>query len=256
MNNFRIYLFTFIILLLLSIVNISHYVYHYFNHKYYNANLNKIEEKYRVIKEKVVKSKYFPFKRTKIYCDNIFTRVINKNPITINPIPPANLYNNLIQNGEIKIKLLYYIAQKKTGLYSLSSEWKISLVDEVLKKYKLQERNGGYSDYEQKLIDKAISKYSLIDKDIAIIGSKNHWVKSMIISKNPKSITTIPYLHSYIANKFSENLLKKDMKFDIVISSIEYSDYIRYGDIQASEEIWCMLKDGGYFLFALPYNLI
>lgn len=46
----------------------------------------------------------------------------------------------------------------------------------------------------------------------------------------------------------------------ISYSSLEHSGLGRYGDelnpdgdIEAAEEVWCMLKKGGYFIIGLPY---
>lgn len=95
--------------------------------------------------------------------------------------------------------------------------------------------------------------------------------RSYFSTKNPRSITTIehgfiisaiPYITTYIPIEFSKIALKKNQNFDFVISysSLEHSGLGRYGDelnpdgdIEAAEEVWCMLKKGGYFIIGLPY---
>jgi predicted SAM-dependent methyltransferase len=56
--------------------------------------------------------------------------------------------------------------------------------------------------------------------------------------------------------------LNESIQFDMVVSvsSLEHSGLGRYGDelnprgdIDAAEEVYCMLKPGGYFLISMPY---
>jgi hypothetical protein len=104
-----------------------------------------------------------------------------------------------------------------------------------------------------------------------VIGSESPWVEAILFANGAHNITTIEYgtILSYVPNHraftpsdFGRTYLEKHVQFDFVasVSSLEHSGLGRYGDslnpsgdIDAAEEVYCMLRPGGLFFISLPY---
>lgn len=230
---------------------------------------------YFLNKEEKGKSKFFLSIKKKINCTFVYNRMKNRKASTKWPpprLPPSHLYRKFTQNGEMPIKSRYYFAQKYSGSSAMCSEWNAALINRLINLHRENKKIGIYSLSEEKRIDQAITKYNITKKKVVIIGSEMPWIEAIVASKYPESITTIeygkinstiPYLRTYTPNKFAEIAIDKKIEFDFAISysSLEHSGLGRYGDelnpngdIEASEEVWCMLKKKGLFLIGLPYT--
>lgn len=198
----------------------------------------------------------------------------NRKPAKIWPppkTPSQELINKFTQNGEMPIKRIYYRAERYAGSLAATSKWSESMINKLIDLHKNNKKMGNYNLLEEQLIDYAITKYSVKGKNVAVIGSTYPWVEAIIASKKPQSITTIEYgkiyssvkyINTFTPSEFAKNTLQHDIKFDFIIShsSLEHSGLGRYGDelnpdgdIEAAEEVWCMLRKGGYFLIGLPF---
>jgi hypothetical protein len=114
-------------------------------------------------------------------------------------------------------------------------------------------------------------EHSIQGKNVAVIGSSWPWLEAILFSCGASHITTIEYgtINSTVRNRsaftpreFARRFLNERIGFDIVasMSSLEHSGLGRCGDalnprgdIDAAEEVFCMLKPGGYFLISMPY---
>jgi hypothetical protein len=127
-------------------------------------------------------------------------------------------------------------------------------------------RIGNYGSYEENALRDASWKYAITGKNGAVIGSESPWVEAILFVNGASNITTIeygtirsyiPHHHAFTPADFGRGYLDKPVQSDFVasVSSLEHSGLGRYGDslnpsgdIDAAEEVYCMLKRGGLFL--------
>lgn len=112
----------------------------------------------------------------------------------------------------------------------------------------------------------ACKKYSVIGKDVAVIGSESPWIEAILINAGAKSVTTVEYNtpicnHPALKTMSYVDFCKSSAKYDAVFSysSIEHSGLGRYGDplnpngdIETMERIYSSLTDGGYCFLGIP----
>jgi hypothetical protein len=200
-------------------------------------------------------------------------RMMNCEPATEWPPPktiPPDLLDEFTQQGELTTGS-WYFAQRYSGTTAQSPVWTQRMVESLMEKHVRGQSVCGYALNEQLWLRKAALSYSVSGKTIAVIGSESPWVEAILFSCGARNVTTIEYgdITSTVKNhraftprQFAQSFLKERIEFDMVVSfsSLEHSGLGRYGDalnprgdIDAAEEVYCMLKPCGYFLIALPY---
>ena len=129
---------------------------------------------------------------------------------------------------------------------------------------------GWYSGVEEKNILKALRKYSVKGKKGLVIGSEKPWVEALALMAEVEHLTTIEYgkiissipeISTLTPPEAAELFLSGKFEladFVISFSSIEHSGLGRYGDslnpygdLEATAQVWCMLKPGGYFFIGV-----
>jgi hypothetical protein len=217
---------------------------------------------------------FFPQRDKKINCSWVMERMISAKPATEWPPPrkiPIPLQDEFTQHGEMPGKATWYLAQRFAGTSAFTAVWETEQMANLIAQHKKGKRMGGYGLYEENSLKAASHKYSIKGKDGAVIGSASPWVEAILFASGASNITTIEYgtIVSHVPNHrtftppdFGTIYLTNAIQFDFVasISSLEHSGLGRYGDslnprgdIDASEEVYCMLKPGGLFFIGLPY---
>lgn len=184
--------------------------------------------------------------------------------------PYKNIPNDLLSDYtmESKIPILNWWID---GTNTLEKQiWDDNYIDEyinrfssdsILSKKQGKEPYGGASD----MILKAILKYDIKQKEVAVLGSLLPWIESILLNFNNKVTTieyNIPELKTDKLNVMSYwDFEKSSIQFDCVISysSIEHSGLGRYGDplnpngdIETMNVIHNHLKKDGLMLFGAP----
>jgi hypothetical protein len=201
-------------------------------------------------------------------------RMIEAKPAVEWPPPekiPEHLRDEFTQYGRLPIYETQIKAERYFGTTSKQAVWTPRNMRHLIKQHRRGARMGAYGLYEENSLRDAARKYHIAGTDGAVIGSESPWVEAILFAAGAKSVTTIEYgtISSSIPNhnaftpiEFGAAYRQNPIQFDFVasVSSLEHSGLGRYGDplnpwgdIDASEEIYCMLKPGGLFFISLPY---
>jgi len=126
---------------------------------------------------------------------------------------------------------------------------------------------------EKNVLKPAFIKYKHIihEKRIAVVGTEKPWAEAMLLNLGAYSVTTIEYRDLIIEDervttitpyRLAEQFLNgHGVPFDTVFtfSSLEHSGLGRYGDpispfgdLEATAQVWCMVKPGGHFILGVP----
>jgi hypothetical protein len=181
------------------------------------------------------------------------------------------LYDEFTQHGEMPHVYTMYFAQRYSGKTASLAVWTREVLENMVARHLDGHRIGGYGLYEENSMKKAIHQFPIAGLDGAVIGSEHPWVEAIMFAGGARNVTTIEYgtIQTHIPNHtafiprdFAAKFLETPIQYDWVssVSSLEHSGLGRYGDslnprgdIDASEEVYCMLKPGGYFFISLPY---
>lgn len=242
--------------------------------KYTSNYINRNEKENYDCGKTDIKSKYFPYISKCVKCKNVYERMMNRKPATVWPppkYPPEYLINEYTKSGEIPIEGVHYMYERYSGKDALTNVWNKSLIDDMVRNYNKHIKFGTYYIEDEELVRNCLKNYNLENKKVAVIGSENPWIEAILTTKNPLSITTIEYgkiksnfplIEVYTPKDFAKKTLNENIKFDFVFSysSLEHSGLGRYGDelepdgdINAVEEIYCMLKRDGLFFLNVPF---
>ena len=212
-------------------------------------------------------------------CMQLFKKIRFPDPNSLfNPPlsqPPDHLLNEFTQNGEMPIVASWYINE----VYNDSSSKKSKDVPIVTKQdldyWRERVRKNETGNYDDTTMQKIMFKHgsSLKKKTIAVIGTQLVWIEAIAAEASASKITTLDYTRKKYeqndfldwqhVNDFLDEAIKhqKIEMFDNAasFSSIEHSGLGRYGDplnpngdIEAVEQVHCMLKPGGLFFLGLP----
>ena len=128
---------------------------------------------------------------------------------------------------------------------------------------------------DKNVLKPALIKYRhIIDgKRVAVIGTQIPWAEAILVNLGARSITTIEYANLVIEHEKVRivtpyRLAKYFARGEAVLfdtaftfSSLEHSGLGRYGDpltpygdLEASAQVWCMVKPGGHFILAVPVS--
>ena len=182
---------------------------------------------------------------------------------------PEDMKNVFTLNGQIPIYDWYIndMVAEKTIIWS--NEYLQSFID----RFTIENiRNGTHGSENYKggaylhLI--AFEKYLdyIKNKKIAVVGSQNPWIESILVNLGAKEVTTVEYNiplcdHNIIKIMSYTDFCNSSEKYDAIVSysSIEHSGLGRYGDslnpnadIETMEQIYKSLNEDGLVFLGLP----
>jgi len=216
--------------------------------------------------------KYYPLLHKSVNCSNILHRMAYSPGTVILPPPrrpPPNLINNFTMDGQCPITVFRYynnFGDKKPN----DGHFSATAFDRLLRKDSVTNING-YRD--KNVLKPALKKYKqkIYDKSVAVIGTRKPWAEAILLNLGAKHVTTVEYAkliieHKRVTTVTPDRLATRFISgqavlFDTVFtySSIEHSGLGRYGDpvapfgdLEATAQVWCMVKPGGYFILAVP----
>jgi hypothetical protein len=213
-------------------------------------------------------------------CINLFKKLRYPNQsLIIRPplkMPPKDLINEFTQNGDMPITKEWYINE----VYSDSTSLNTSNIQEIIKikdfsiwldKVKKHEPLNYGNTKLQTIMNKYLNRIQ--NKSILIMGTQIPWIEAISYELLASKITTLDYtrkqyessnrLEWFHVNDYLDDLILKNIIeiFDnsASFSSIEHSGLGRYGDplspngdIEAVQQIHCLLKPNGLFFLGLP----
>lgn len=152
---------------------------------------------------------------------------------------PEDLYDEFTMDGKCKVYDWYFnhSSPNKEG-----SNW-----DEIIDTYLLRFKNEKIFEnlhgqepyaYGSLLHVQAISKYPVMGKSVAVIGSLTPWVECILLNNGARDVTTVEYnvpkftKYSNLKTISYEDFCKSESRYDAIFSysSIEHSGLGRYGD--------------------------
>jgi len=194
-------------------------------------------------------------------------------PVVVPPprTPPANLVNDFTMNGQCPLLYLYFDQSN-----SATKKKPVIFTVKAFSALLAQERVRNINSYRDKNVLKPIlhTYVNVIKgKHVAVIGTQKPWAEAMLINLGARHVTTIEYTelvidHDRVTNITPYELAKQFLSgqadpFDTVFtySSLEHSGLGRYGDplspfgdLEATAQVWCMVKPGGHFILAVPQH--
>ena len=185
--------------------------------------------------------------------------------------PPANLINDYTVNGQCPVVYRYFdsstSAKKKTPIHFTAKAFGTLLA---------QDRIRNINSYRDKNVLKPVLRtlvHVIEGMHVAVIGTQIPWAEAMLLNLGARHVTTVEYTELHIDDDRVTNLKPYELAnrflsgqadpFDTVFtySSIEHSGLGRYGDplspfgdLEATAQVWCMVKSGGHFIIAVPVH--
>ena len=223
------------------------------------------------------KGKYYPLLHKAVNCLNTFHRMAHSPyPVVLPPPrrPPPNLTQEFTINGKCPITRFWYFdessgSKKKFARRRFDAESFRAL----LKRDNVTNINS-YKD--KNVLKPALMKYKhfIEGKRIAVIGTQKPWAEAIMVNLGASGVTTIEYNTNLAIEhqrvtiitpyRMAEHFMSgQAVPFDTVFtySSLEHSGLGRYGDplspfgdLEASAQVWCMVKPGGHFILAVPVS--
>lgn len=129
--------------------------------------------------------------------------------------------------------------------------------------------------HDKNVLKPALIKYKhlISEKRVAVVGTEKPWAEAMLLNLGANNVTTIEYRELIIEDervttitpyRLAEQFISgHGAPFDTVFtySSLEHSGLGRYGDpitpfgdLEATAQVWCMVKPGGHFILAVPVS--
>ena len=212
-------------------------------------------------------------------CMNLFKklRYPNKSLIIRPPLkqPPDDLLNEFTQNGEMPITSYWY----SNDVYSDSNSDK-SITESIISRNEFSNwldkvKRNDPLNYNNQFLQTTMTNYSneIQNKTLVVIGTQIPWIEAIAYYLSASKITTLDYtrkkyeesnrLEWLHVNDYLDDLIlnNKIELFDnsVSFSSIEHSGLGRYGDplapngdIEAVQQVHCLLKYNGLFFLGLP----
>ena len=229
------------------------------------------------------KGKYYPLLHKAVDCSSTFHRMAHSPyPVVLPPPrhPPTNLTRQFTIDGKCPITHLWYFDESSGNekfaqrRFDANSFRKLLARDRMTNlKFVNMLNVNSYKD-ENVLKPALIKHRRLIDgKRVAVIGTQIPWAEAMLVNLGASSITTIEYANLVIEHQKVTTITPyrvaelymsgQAVPFDTVFtySSLEHSGLGRYGDplspfgdLEASAQVWCMVKPGGHFILAVPVS--
>jgi len=220
--------------------------------------------------------KYYPLLHKAISCSVTFQRMArNPYPVVLPPPrrPPANLTRQFTLDGKCPIAVFWYFDESRGSRQSAKRR---RIHAKSFRALLRRDNVSNVNPYRDKNVLKpALIKYRhLIEgKRVAVIGTRNPWAEAILVNLGANRVTTIEYANLAIEHervttttpyRLAANFLsRKAALFDTVFtfSSVEHSGLGRYGDplspfgdLEASAQVWCMVKPTGHFILAVPVS--
>lgn len=220
--------------------------------------------------------KYYPLLHKAVNCSNTFRRMAHSPyPVVLPPPrrPPTYLTREFTIDGKCPITRFWYFDGSSGNKKSALRRFDAKRFHMILERDKMRNINI-YRD--KNVLKPALIKHRrLIEgKRVAVIGTQNPWAEAIFVNLGASSITTIEYSNLTIEHqkvttitpyRVAEHFLSgQTVPFDTVFtySSLEHSGLGRYadplspyGDLEASAQVWCMVKPVGHFILAVPVSL-
>ncbi len=180
---------------------------------------------------------------------------------------PKLLERYYTMNGKIPIIYKYHDNSKKNGI-----EWNRKLIDSYIKKFtpeNIKQKKEGFSGNEHEYcfnLLKALNRYEVIKKNVAVVGSEKPWIESILLNMK-NNVTTIEYnvpkcnYKNLRCKSYFEYFENNKDEFDVIItlSSIQHSGLGRYGekldpngDLKTIENIHNNLTKNGILIWGAP----
>jgi len=221
--------------------------------------------------------KYYPLLYKDVNCSNTLFRMAYSPYVVVLPplrFPPQEMLKNFTIDGQCPVSYVdgMYIDESPTN----KKRSRFYYTEKEFSKYLLRDSMTNINTYKDKNVLKpALKKYEHLvrDKRVAVIGTLKPWAEAMLLNLGASRVTTVEYreliINDYrvetitpysLAERFINGLL---VPFDTVFSfsSIEHSGLGRYGDpitpfgdLEATAQVWCMVKNGGYFILGVPVS--
>ncbi|RNA10879.1 TPR domain [Brachionus plicatilis] len=210
-------------------------------------------------------------------CLNLYKKLRNpdKKNIFRPPLrePPKELYDEFTDNGNFPITSLRYFNNAYSDSASNSSSSKLISSSQfyMLLQNVIQNKALGYKDT---LLNKVMHEFkkNIEKKSMAVIGTVLPWVEAIAYHLGSSKVSSFDYtrkrynisrlewwhVNDFLDSSISNNKLET---FDNAasFSSIEHAGLGRfgdplspYGDVEAVQQVHCMLKPGGLFFLGLP----
>lgn len=212
---------------------------------------------------------FYPLLYKAVNCRNTFYRMAHSPYPVIRPpprFPPPDLLTEFTIDDRCPVSVFsYYDESKKVTKvnYSVKMINKLLDLDNVTNINRYRDKN---------MLKPALLKYRYIihEKRVAVVGTETPWAEAILLNLGASSVTTIEYRKIVIENErvttttpyiLAEQFLSgHGVPFDTVFSysSLEHSGLGRYGDpitpygdLEATAQVWCMVKPGGHFILAV-----
>jgi len=219
---------------------------------------------------------HYPLLHKVVICSDIFYRMAHSPyPVLLPPPrnPPADLLQNFTINGQCPISRFRYIDESIDSKKPASKRFNAKQFRKLMQLDNVTNINH-YKD--KHVLKPAFVRYKhVIDgKRVAVVGTLTPWAEAMLVNLGARSVTTIEYTKLVIEHervstitpyRIAEQFVKGQATlFDTVFSysSLEHSGLGRYGDpitpfgdLEASAQVWCMVKPGGHFILAVPASV-
>ena len=215
--------------------------------------------------------KYYPLLYKAVNCTNTLYRMAHSPYAVIRPpprLPPPELLSNFTIDGQCPVlRFRYYDNSNEV----LQTRFEAKIFRKLLKLDSLTNINS----YKENVLKLALNKYKYLihGKRVAVVGTEVPWAEAMLLNLGATNVTTIEYRELVIEDErvttitpyrlANEFVSGQCIPFDTVFtySSLEHSGLGRYGDpitpfgdLEATAQVWCMVKPGGYFILAVPVS--
>ncbi|CAF0944173.1 unnamed protein product [Brachionus calyciflorus] len=212
-------------------------------------------------------------------CLDLFKKQRHPNEKLINRPPlkeiPADMIDDFTMQGKMPNTQYWYFndaySDSDSNNKTINYEYSIMEIAQLVENVKNKIAQPHYGD---KVLNDLIGNHSnyIKDKSVVVIGTQFPWVEAIAYYHGASHITTLDYTRKkyrvanmswYHVNDFLDEHIKsrKLEEFDVAISfsSIEHSGLGRYGDplnpngdIEAMQQMHCLLKPGGLVFLAVP----
>lgn len=195
-----------------------------------------------------------------------------KEPIT-EPItePARRIPKELLKDYSMNYSINVFYHYSNDSIDKGSNVWSDDLIENYLLRFRnllIKNSLQGNEPYGNASLFHvmAFEKYSMVDLDVAVIGSLTPWIESILLNNGAKTVTTVEYNvpvcnYPKIKTISYKEFTESSHKYDAICSysSIEHSGLGRYGDelnpngdIETINFINKHLKDKGLLFLGIP----